>query len=291
MLSLSYNGSTQQPTIQQIQPVPENNDPLNVFIGNPDISPAFNHRFFMFFNDYKVLKERGMYVNASFNLTDNTITNSNTVDKQGRREYKSVNAGTTYNYWSYMGYNMKIAPIKTRVGLNLQANGSRFTNFVNEVQNITNNTNYGLGLNTYYSIDNKLGISLRGNVNYNTAVSSIREDVKTRYWTQSYNADIYIALPYKFDFNTDADFNVRQATSVFDQNRNVLLWNASISKRLLKEKCNLKFSINDMLNQNIGFRRDIQSNFITENTYATLRRFWLVSFTWNFSKNNAQAKN
>lgn len=290
MLSLSYNGSTQQPTIQQIQPVPENNDPLNVFIGNPDISPAFNHRFFMFFNDYKVLKERGMYVNASFNLTDNTITNSNTVDKQGRRVYKSVNAGTTYNYWSYMGYNMKIAPIKTRVGLNLQANGSRFTNFVNEVQNITNNTNYGLGLNTYYSIDNKLGISLRGNVNYNTSVSSIREDVKTRYWTQSYNADIYIALPYKFDFNTDADFNVRQATSVFDQNRNVLLWNASISKRLLKEKCNLKFSINDMLNQNIGFRRDIQSNFVSENTYTTLRRFWMLSFTWNFTKNNAEVK-
>ena len=289
-LGFNYNGSTQQPTIQQIQPVAENNDPLNIFKGNPDLTPAFNHRFGLWFNDYKVLKERGIFANGNFNLVDNTITTNNTVDKQGRRIYQSVNTGNTYNYWSYIGYNMKIAKLKTRVGFNLQANGSKFINFVNDVKNITNNNNYTLGTNAYYSIENKLGVNLRANAGYNTSVSSIREDVKTRYWTQSYSIETYIALPKKIDFNTDADFDVRQATSVFDQNRNVLRWNASLSKRLFKETCSLKFSINDILNQNIGFRRDIQSNFITENTYTTLRRFWLLSFTWNFTKNNAEVK-
>lgn len=289
-LGFNYNGSTQQPTIQQIQPVPENNDPLNIFIGNPDISPAFNHRFSLWFNDYKVLKERGIFANASFNLIDNTITTSNAVDKLGRRVYQSVNTGGTYNYWSYLGYNIKVAPLKTRIGFNVQTNGSKFINFVNGDKNITYNNNYSFGPNAYYSIENKVGISLRANYGYNTSVSSIRKDVKTRYWTQVYSTDTYIALPYKFDFNTDINFNIRQATSVFDQNRNVFLWNASLSKRLFKEKCALKFSINDILNQNIGFRRDIQSNFITENTYTTLRRFWMLSFTWNFTKNNAQTQ-
>lgn len=289
-LGFNYNGSTQQPTIQQIQPVPENNDPLNIFIGNPDISPAFNHRFSLWFNDYKVLKERGIFANASLNLTDNTITTSNAVDKLGRRVYQSVNTGGTYNYWSYLGYNIKVAPLKTRIGFNIQTNGSKFINFVNGDKNITHNNNYSFGPNAYYSIENKVGISLRANYGYNTSVSSIRKDVKTRYWTQVYSTDTYIALPYKFDFNTDINFNIRQATSVFDQNRNVFLWNASLSKRLFKEKCALKFSINDILNQNIGFRRDIQSNFITENTYTTLRRFWMLSFTWNFTKNNAQTQ-
>jgi hypothetical protein len=289
-IGFNYNGSTQQPTIQQIQPVAENNDPLNIFTGNPNLTPAFNHRFSLWFNDYKVLKERGIFANGSFNLTDNTITTSNTVDKQGRRIYQSVNSGNTYNYWSYIGYNMKITKLKTRVGFNIQANGSRFINFINEDKNITNNNNYSVGPNAYYSIENKIGIGLRANVGYNTSVSSIREDVKTRYWTQSYNLDTYFALPYKIDLSTDADLNIRQATSVFDQNRNVLLWNASLSKRLFKETCSLKFSINDILNQNIGFRRDIQSNFISENTYTTLRRFWLLTFTWNFTKNNAEVK-
>lgn len=289
-LGFNYNGSTQQPTIQQIQPVRENNDPLNIFIGNPEISPAFNHRFNLWFNDYKVLKERGIYASTGFNLIDNTITTSNTIDKQGRRIYQSVNTGNTYNYWSYMGYNMKVAPLKTRIGFNVQTNGSRFINFVNGDQNITYNNNYSFGPNAYYSIENKLGVNFRANYGYNTSVSSIRKDVKTRYWIQSYYTEVYIALPYKFDFNSDVNYNIRQATSVFDQNRNVFLWNASLSKRLLKDKCSLKFSINDILNQNIGFRRDIQSNFISENTYTTLRRFWLVSFTWNFAKNGAQTQ-
>ena len=290
-LSFNYNGSTQQPTIQQIQPVQENNDPLNIFIGNPDLEPAFNHRFNVYFNDYKVLKQRGIFANASFNLTENAITTSNTVDKYGKRVYQSVNSSGTYNYSSYISYNMEVPSIKTRFFADINTYGGKGINFVNLEKNITHNNTYAAGVGGYFSKENKMGINLRTNVSYNTSVSSIYEAIKTKYWVYTYNIDTYFALPYKFDLSSDADFNFRQKTNVFDQNRNTIIWNASLSKRLFKETCSLKFSINDILNQNIGFRRDIQSNFITENTYATLRRFWLVSFTWNFSKNNAQAKN
>ncbi len=36
-----YNGYTQQPDINQIQPVLTNTDPLNITIGNPSLKPAF----------------------------------------------------------------------------------------------------------------------------------------------------------------------------------------------------------------------------------------------------------
>lgn len=290
-LNLSYNGSTQQPTIQQIQPVQENNDPLNIFTGNPDLEPAFNHRFNIFFNDYKVLKQRGIFANASFNLTNNAITTSNTIDKFGKRIYQSVNTSGTYNYSSYISYNMEVPSIKTRFFANINTYGGKGINFVNLEKNVTHNNTYSAGVGGYFSKENKMGINLRTNVSYNTSLSSINEAVQTKYWVYGYNIDTYFALPYKFDLSSNADFNFRQKTSVFDQNRNTIIWNASLSKRLFKETCSLKFSINDILDQNIGFRRDIQSNFITENTYATLRRFWLVSFTWNFSKNNAQTQN
>ncbi|MGN6491689.1 MAG: outer membrane beta-barrel protein [Agriterribacter sp.] len=290
-IGFNYNGSTQQPTIQQIQPVRENNDPLNIFIGNPDLNPAFNHRFFVYFNDYKVLKERGIFANGSFNFTDNTITNDNSVDSMGRRIYQSVNSSGTYNYWSYVGYNMKLAKLKTRISFNLNASGGKGINYVNGEKNVTLNNSYTGGAGAYYSIENKLGINFRGNLSYNTSVSSIRKDVKTAYWNHYYNIDTYIALPGKFDLSNEADFNFRQKTSVFDQNRNTIIWNASLSKRLFKETCSLKFSVNDILNQNIGFNRNINSNFVSENTYVTLRRFWLLTFTWNFTKNNAQVEN
>lgn len=50
------------------------------------------------------------------------------------------------------------------------------------------------------------------------------------------------------------------------------------------------FRMNDILNQNIGFQRNISSNFVTERTYNVIRRFWLVTFQWNFNKGPQKAE-
>ena len=44
-------------------------------------------------------------------------------------------------------------------------------------------------------------------------------------------------------------------------------------------------TVNDILNQQIGFRRDISSNYVTENTYTTVQRYALFSLRWKFNKN------
>ncbi|RZK44913.1 MAG: hypothetical protein EOO94_04815, partial [Pedobacter sp.] len=40
-LNLSYNGNTRQPTIEQLQPLRDNTDPLNVYRGNPNLKQSF----------------------------------------------------------------------------------------------------------------------------------------------------------------------------------------------------------------------------------------------------------
>ena len=40
-ISIYYNGSTSQPSLQQIQPVRTNDDPLNIVIGNASLRPSF----------------------------------------------------------------------------------------------------------------------------------------------------------------------------------------------------------------------------------------------------------
>ena len=58
-LGLRYNGSTQQPTIDQIQPLKDNNDPLNVRKGNPNLKQEFRHNFSLSYNDFKIRWEEG----------------------------------------------------------------------------------------------------------------------------------------------------------------------------------------------------------------------------------------
>ncbi|HRG79336.1 MAG TPA: outer membrane beta-barrel protein, partial [Cyclobacteriaceae bacterium] len=43
-LNFNYETSMQEPTIQQLQPVVDNTDPLNIYVGNPALKPAYSHR-------------------------------------------------------------------------------------------------------------------------------------------------------------------------------------------------------------------------------------------------------
>lgn len=290
VLEMRYDGRTQQPTIQQIQPVPDNNDPLNVYTGNPGLRPAFNHALNFFFYNFKVLKERVIILNGWANVTQNAITSNNMVDESGRKIYQSINADGIYTYGGYVAYQMKVAS-KIRMNFNISNTRNKFINFVNNDKNSTFNNNYNAGVSGRYTIENKMGINVSADLTYNTSVSSIRKDVKTKFWTSRYELETYKELPAKFAVGSDVYFNLRQKTDVFDKNTNSIIWNGWVSRKLFKETCSLKFSINDILNQNIGFRRDIQSNFISENTYSVLRRVWLLSFTWNFTKTNGQPQN
>src|SRR5213079_2199836 len=41
--SLNYSTSTNQPNMSQLQPVPDNSNPLNIREGNPDLKQEFSH--------------------------------------------------------------------------------------------------------------------------------------------------------------------------------------------------------------------------------------------------------
>src|SRR6185437_13256742 len=73
---MEYQGQTVMPTIDQLQPVPIITDPLNITLGNPDLTPSFTNRFSMNYNSYKVLSGQSLYIYASYSLTSNPIVSN-----------------------------------------------------------------------------------------------------------------------------------------------------------------------------------------------------------------------
>jgi hypothetical protein len=57
-----------------------------------------------------------------------------------------------------------------------------------------------------------------------------------------------------------------------------------------KENWQLKLRVNDIFNQNLGINRNITSNFISETTEQTIRRFGLLSIIYSFNKNGSETK-
>ena len=289
-LNFNYNGNTIQPTLTQLQPILTNEDPLNITIGNPGLKPQFSNRFGLWYNDYKVFSERSIWAYANYGFTQNAISNSVNVDASGRRVTQYVNVNGNYYLAANFSYNRKIKKLDMYAGISGNINQNSNVSVVNGLPNTTNSGNYRFQLQAWKNKDKKYSISFYPSATYTLSKSTINTGVTTHYWIYRLTGDGDLFLPLKFQVHADADVSLRQKTVVFGSNNNVVLLNAWIGKKFLpKDALLLKVSGNDLLNQNVGINRTVNSNFISQNTYSSIKRYIMFSVVWNFTKPGSPA--
>jgi hypothetical protein len=285
-LSFNYSGNTRAPSIDQIQPVKDNSDELNQRIGNPDLKQSFRQRFTLTYNSFKLLSERSLYANINFNTVQNDFSTINYIDALGRRISQPVNVQGNYSLGAYGYYSKKIKKTDLRLGLNADINKSHQVNFINTLKNVNNTFYIGISPRISFNKTQKIDINLGPRLNWTRTTSSIRPDEPTQYWTQEHYIDISVFLPWKMELNSDCTFSLREKTDAFDRNTNAIRWNARLDKKFLKNGAAvLRLSAFDILDQNIGFQRNVNSNFISERTYDTFRRYFMLTVIYNFNKN------
>jgi hypothetical protein len=282
-IRFNYNGSTNQPTIDQLQPLKNNSDPLNVVIGNPNLKQEFRNSLNLSFNNYKVFSQRSIYMGTYFTFTKDAISSSSTIDL-GKRTTHYVNVDGNYYGNFYAGYNIKIPKTQLNVGISPQGNISKNTNFINGLKNVTSSTGVSLRMSIRTYVKDKYQFSVSARPSYNMSKSTISKVAGSNYWSYTYGVDGNYTLPGKLEIGSDVDMNFRQKLTAFDVNTDVILWNAYLEKKFLKKDAlTLRLSIHDILNQNKGYDRTIQPNAIEEKHYLTFQRYGLITLTWNFN--------
>lgn len=294
----NYNGSTTAPSLEQLQPIRINTDPLNIYIGNQDLDQSFRHAFDMSYNFYNVLKDRGLWSNLSMSFTQNAFVQFSSIDSVGRRTYQTVNADGVYNINLNGNYNFKIPDTKWRIGIGPNLGLNRNVDFVRNaktsetVKNFTNVNSYGFNVSVNQYVPDKYNFYIGPNFTWNSSKASVNSAADINYWQFTCWANGSWSLPgkSKIDLSSDLNVQVRQKDPRFPQNNNFITWNAYITKHFFKNELDVKFGLYDVLNQNRGYDRNFSSYSFTETRYTTLRRFWLLTLTWNFSKNGQPAK-
>jgi outer membrane receptor protein involved in Fe transport len=290
-LGFRYNGSTRNPSLQQINPIIDNIDPLNLTVGNPNLGQEFRNNFELYFSDYKVLKSKNIYLSANYSYVNNAITNANTIDKAtGKRINQAVNVNGNYNFNMWSSYGFELFP-SFNLNFNFNPSINRFINIVDGQENINDSRNMRFSIGSGYWGDKWINYWFDLSATNNFSKSSINPNNTTRFWNYNTNANIEMKLPKKWYVNFEADIEMYQRTTVFANQRNVVLLNGSVRKSIdKKENWQIQFRVNDILNQNLGINRNISSNFISETTQQSIRRFGMLSLTYNFNKNGAEPK-
>ena len=286
-LRINYNGYTQQPSISQIQPFIDNTDPFNITTGNPTLKPSFANDVTMQFYDNQVMKGRYFFAWANLNYTTNAIVTSSFIDSLRRNvtEYVNLSNGGNMQASLNLNYYMELKKYDMDVDVGPFVSYSKNNNFVNNFLNTTQNNSAGARAEVSKDIKEWFSATANYTYNYNNSGSSIQQNAKINYWTQTigFNLDL-IGKKQRFTFNTNFDYNLRQKTTAFTQNNNVFIWNASVEYKAFKAKQGVfKASVNDILNQNLGFQRNASAYSITQTRYNVIKRYFMLSFTWNFN--------
>lgn len=291
-ISAYYKGNNQMPAINQLQPVPNINDPLNIYIGNPELNPSYTNVLGLRYNSYQTAGEKYLFSNFNYAFSGNQITTNTFTDSSGRNIYRYLNVAGNSNYWGYLGLGKKLLKLDINAGLNVNVSGGRGVNFSNSIKNVLSNHSYGLELYANKYKADLFDLSMKLVASYNSYKSSLQESAPVNYWSYNISPDITFFIPGGFQLHTDFNYQIRQKTTVFRDNLNVFLWNAWLNKNLIKDgSLSARFSANDLLNQNKGFSRSVSGNFIMQNNYTTIQQFFLLSVNWNFTHNSASNNN
>lgn len=289
-LRFNYNGSTQQPTINQLQPITNNDNLFMKYLGNPDLKPAFNHSINLSHNNYNFLKERWMYQSIWVNLRSNSITNNRIIDQQtGITTIQPINTdgNVTAGFWGGLG--MKLKKLNLRINIDPNFNYNRFADIINSQKYFTDNFNGGVRLGLSKSKDKKYDFWLSNNINLNSNKNRINNS-KISYITNTVAVNATVYYKKVWSLSTDYDYYYREKTQQFRNSLNNHLWNARLQRTFKDNEFTAYLLVRDILNQNVGITRSFSGNTLTEERNDRLKRYFMLGFTWNFKNKAPKAK-
>jgi len=284
-LRVNYTGSTRQPTIDQLQPLRNNNDQFNQTIGNPNLRNAFTNNFSLSHNAYNFIKDFYMYQSLNVFVESNAITYDRMIETNtGKTTSKPINTNGNISSFLYGGAGFKIKKIDTRINLNQNFSFRKSVDYLNNGRNLSKIFSSGTGLYISKSKDKKYDLNINNRLDYNfQQTSQTNTSNSFRTYTLGFEGTVY----YKkvWSLNSDYNLNSRQKTLQVPGITNNL-WNAKLQRTFKKDEFTLYVLVRDILNQNIGVDRNFFSNTFTETRNDRLKRYWMLGFTWNF-KNKA----
>ena len=286
-LNIRYNTKSDQPSINDLQPVLDNTNPNAIQIGNPDLKPNYVHSLNINFNTWKALSGRYIWSGLRATYTDNAFANSTSYDEYGRTISQTRNVDGNISSSIFAGAGFPILNRKIEFEPNLVGTYMKYTNFIDGEENITQNSMISGGLEIQFNFDS-LEFSIENNYSYTNPVSSLSAFSNQPFSTQRYTGKVEWRIKRGFKIKADANYSINKGRSQgFDQN--IFVINAELSKAFLKtENLILAINANDILNQNINLIREVNGNVITDNFTTIISRYFLLRLTYKFNNNNTK---
>lgn len=283
-MDLSYNTNIAEPSMTQLSPVPNNSNPLNIFVGNPDLRAQYSQRLNLNYRSFNQLAFTNFFISGGLSFTDDKITNKVIYDEVTLAQTRTpINYGNDFSVNGNANYGFRVRAINTRFSLNSALNFSRSMTLINNIDNITRTTRNANTIRADFMPGDNFNLGVSTRLTFNNSKYSQNTQLNPSYVNQDYTGDLQWILPNVFTFTSALDYSIyRYATS--NEVQRIPIWNAALLRPVFKNKRGeIKLSINDLLNKNQGITQTASGNTFTEERTNALGRYFLLTFTYNLN--------
>ena len=299
----SYSLSVSQPDFASLMPDDDTTSPLALRINNPGLKATISHNFNLGFavNNDSLKRHFDVWTNAS--ITRNSWGTRTTYNSQtGAYTYKNDNINGNW-YWG-MG-NSYQQPLDKAKRLTLQhRNDVEYTHSVDfdvlyvaipsqqpqQPQTAThptstvNNWTLHEHLGLEYQRD-KLTVSVSGDFSWRNSTSNRQNFQRINAYDYNYGGRLLYTIPWvKLSLATDLRMYSRRGYQSAMMNTDDLVWNAELSRSLLKEKLTMKLTAFDLLHQLSSTQYNVNAQGRTETWQNCIPRYVMLSLTYKFTQ-------
>ena len=290
-LRVTYRGRSSQPGMENLLPVTDDSNPLNVRVGNPDLKPAFSHNLRLFYNNYVPDKQRGIFSHAFFQMTQNSISSSRVYnDATGGWTTTPRNINGNWSAFGMFGFNTALKNKKYTIGTFTNANYANNVGYLTsgrgadavERKNTTTNLTLNERLNATYRND-WLELGVNGTLSYSIERDKLTPSNNQQPYTFSYGANTTINLPWNMSIATNIANQSRRGYRDASMNRDELIWNAQIAQTFLNGDATVSFEMYDILRQQSNITRSLTASGRSVYEYNGINSYCMVHFIYRLN--------
>ncbi|MCC8088019.1 MAG: TonB-dependent receptor [Rikenellaceae bacterium] len=303
-LRFTYNTRVSLPTVEQLQSVVDDSNPLQLTAGNPELKETYTHNIRLIYRSSQPENSSTFYVNLNADAIQNNIST--------KTEYftEDTNLGGQYGYYeapigsqlrtpvnlngyfslsSAVGYSFPFSAIKTTISLDGNYAFRRSPSYTGDMLNHANSNEMGVRVKFASNISENVDFTVSSNTGYSYVTNSAKSN--TKYVTETVSGTVSIIFLGGFTFTSDIAYRYNHSMSSTGFTQTYTLWNAGIGRKFLKRNnAELRITMYDILKQNANLAHTINDNYISDTWTNTIGRYLMLTFSYRFNTLNQQSQ-
>ena len=281
------------PSVTNLIDRPITSDPMNIFLGNPDLKKSEQHQLDVSYRLRNDSIDQTIRISLDAGLTHNAQTQGYTYDTTtGVRTYRPENISSgNWNISSSVDWTRSLGKQKlwyisneltfrynksTSLALTTGSTSSDWSRVGTSLVNYKPNIRFQ---------KKNLSLSVKGDFSYRHIHRNITYgEQPTDIWDIAYGLNGNYKLPWNFTLDTDLMMHSRRGYTDSEMNDNRLYWDASLSKSIHQGQWVIKLRGYDLLGQVSSLRYSISSQGRTETWTNSMRRYALLTVAYRFSQ-------